>query len=75
MGTKPDGKDGLIFYKKFAELGPSIVKPFGWMILEVGFGEHPRKVESIFRNHGCYSLKTIKDYNGADRVLVIQNRS
>jgi len=70
-----DGKDGLIFYKKFAELGPSIVKPFGWMILEVGFGEHPRKVESIFRNHGCYSLKTIKDYNGADRVLVIQNRS
>ena len=70
-----DGEDGLIFYKKFAELGPSIVKPFGWMILEVGLGEHPRKVESIFRNHGFYSLKTIKDYNGADRVLVIQNRS
>ena len=47
-----DGKDGLIFYKKFAELGPSIVKPFGWMILEVGLGKHPRKVESIFKDHG-----------------------
>ena len=70
-----DGNDGLKFYKKFAELGPSIIKPFGWMILEVGLGEHPRKVESIFKDHGCYSLKTIKDYNGADRVLVIQNRS
>ena len=68
-----DGKDGLIFYKKFAELGPSIVKPFGWMILEVGLGEHPQKVESIFKDHGYYSMAIIKDYNGADRVMVIQN--
>ena len=70
-----DGGNGLTFYQRFAELGRSIVKPSGWMILEVGLGEHPKKVESIFKDHGYYSMAIIKDYNGADRVMVIQNHS
>ena len=70
-----DGGNGLTFYQRFAELGRSIVKPSGWMILEVGLGEHPKKVESIFKDHGYYSMVIIKDYNGADRVMVIQNHS
>ena len=70
-----DGSDGLTFYQRFAKLGRSIVKPSGWMILEVGLGEHPKKVESIFKNHGYNYLEIIKDYNGSDRVMLIQNCS
>jgi len=70
-----DGEEGLTFYYFFAKLGKFIIKPNGHMILEVGIGEHPKKVKSIFDEYGHYSLEIIKDYNGADRVMVIQNLS
>jgi len=68
-----DRKDGLIFYKRFAELAQSLVKPSGWMILEVGAGGHPKKVESIFRDHGFCNIEIINDYNGDNRVIAINN--
>ena len=70
-----DGEEGLIFYRFFAELGKFLINPNGHMILEVGIGDHPKNVKSIFDEYGNYSLEIIKDYNGADRVIVIQNLS
>ena len=67
-----DNSNGLSFYEKFAVLGKSIVKPSGCMILEVGNGNHPKKVERIFKDHGCYNSNLLKDFNGGDRVLVIE---
>ena len=67
-----DQKDGLIFYKRFAEVGKEVVKSSGWIILEVGLEDHPSAVKNIFSESGFPDTELIKDYNGDDRVLVIK---
>ena len=67
-----DQKDGLIFYKRFAEVGKEVVKSGGWIILEVGLEDHPSAVKNIFSESGFPDTQLIKDYNGDDRVLVIK---
>ncbi len=67
-----DFRDGLIFYHRFAELGRKIVEVNGWIILEVGFGNHPNKVLSIFKDSNYRNAKLIKDFNGDNRILIAQ---
>ncbi len=66
-----DQKDGLTFYKRFAEIGKDLVKSEGLMILEVGLGEHPNAVKNIFIESGYPNTELLKDYNDDDRVLLI----
>ena len=49
-----------------------IVKVNGWIILEVGFGNHPNKVLSIFKDSNYRNAKLIKDFNGDNRILIAQ---
>ena len=67
-----DEKDGLTFYQRFAEIGKDLVRTGGWMIMEVGLGDHPQKAKAIFESSGYAETKLIKDYNGDDRVLVVE---
>ena len=67
-----DKNNGFTFYKRFAEIGRTIIKPGGWFVLEVGMGDHPNMVQSIFTKFGYLNLELIKDYNGDNRVLVVQ---
>ncbi len=67
-----DFEDGLIFYHRLAELGRRIVKGNGWMILEVGLGNHPNEVLSIFKDSNYRNVKLVKDFNGDNRVLIAQ---
>lgn len=67
-----DEKDGLTFYKRFAEIGKELVKNGGCMILEVGLENHPNDVKKIFSESGYPETELIKDYNGDDRILVIK---
>ena len=67
-----DKNNGFTFYKRFAEIGRTLVKPGAWFVLEVGMGDHPSMVKSIFSNSGYLNLELIKDYNGDNRVLVVQ---
>ena len=66
-----DNKDGLTFYRRFAEVGKTLVKKGGSIILEVGLGNHPQKVKSVFENEDYTNIELLKDFNGADRVLVV----
>tara|TARA_B110000116_G_C16798269_1_gene568364 strand:+ start:3513 stop:4367 length:855 start_codon:yes stop_codon:yes gene_type:complete len=66
-----DKEDGLLFYRRFSELGRSLIKPGGSMILEVGAGMHPEKAKNIFLLSGYNNVELIKDYNDDNRVLVI----
>jgi release factor glutamine methyltransferase len=66
-----DQKDGLTFYKRFAEIGKDLVKSDRWIILEVGLGDHPNAVKNIFMESGYPDTELIKDYNGDDRVLLV----
>jgi release factor glutamine methyltransferase len=67
-----DERDGLTFYRRFAKIGKSLIKPGGSMVLEVGLGEHPSKAVDIFQSAGYTQLELIPDYNSDERVLKIQ---
>ena len=67
-----DYRDGLTFYKRFAEIAPKIIHNDSLLIFEVGLKEHPQKVYNIFSNQGYTNIELIKDYNGDDRVIVVQ---
>ena len=66
-----DENDGLTFYHRLAQVGNDLVKTGGWIILEVGLGDHPNNVKDIFMESGYSDTELIKDYNGDDRVLVV----
>ena len=69
-----DNNDGLMFYRKIAEIMPSILKGNGAAIMEVGIEDHPDKVENIFREKGFSEIKTKLDLNKDKRALVIKNK-
>lgn len=66
------GEDGLIFYRRIAEIGESILKEDGFIVLEIGFNQ-AEAIDNIFRTVGddYYSLQVIKDLSGLDRTIVI----
>ena len=67
-----DYGDGLIFYRRFADIAKFLLKPSGLIILEVGLGEHPAKVVNLFKESGYEKIELIKDYNNDQRILKIQ---
>lgn len=69
-----DNNDGLKFYRRFAEIMPSILKDNGMAIMEVGTEDHPDRVEEIFREYGFNDIRTELDLNKDKRALVIKNK-
>lgn len=67
-----DQHDGLSFYHRIASEAKSLIKPEGWIVLEVGLGSHPDKVKNIFQYAGFEQLEMIQDFNNDERVLKIQ---
>ena len=68
-----DGADGLIFYHRLASVASKILHSNGYLIMEVGQGNHPQKALKLFKNNAFVSNKLIQDYNGDDRVLKVQS--
>ena len=64
-----DGNDGLMFYKRISKLAPTIVKPGGQIVLEVGLNQHPTLVKNIFGVKPFTDLQIISDLNGDPRIL------
>ena len=69
-----DYNDGLKFYRRFAEIIPSILKDNGMAIMEVGAEDHPDRVEEIFCEYGFNDIRTELDLNKDKRALVIKNK-
>ena len=67
-----DGADGLTFYHRLASVASKILHSNGYLIMEVGQGNHPQKALKLFKNNAFASNKLIQDYNGDDRVLKVQ---
>ena len=65
-----DFEEGLNFYYRIAKVGRTLI-PNGIIILEVGLGNHPQKVFSLFKEAGFNQLELIKDYNNNERILKI----
>ena len=67
-----DFNDGLTFYKRISKIIPHILKDDSSCILELGLGNHPEKVLSIFKESGYSNMEIFDDYNGDKRVLSIK---
>lgn len=63
-----DGKDGLTFYRKIAQLAPELLRSGGWIFVETGF-QQAREVERIFRDVGAVELGVKKDLANIERVV------
>ncbi|GBD07218.1 Release factor glutamine methyltransferase [bacterium HR21] len=61
-----DGADGLLFYRRFAELFPSLLAPGGHFLLEVADGMATH-VAALFPGA---TLRIRRDYAGIERVLI-----
>ena len=68
-----DGADGLTYYHRLASVASKILHSNGYLIMEVGQGNHPQKALKLFKNNAFASNKLIQDYNGDDRVLKVQS--
>ena len=67
-----DFNDGLQFYTRFSDIGPLLIKKEGWMLLEVGLNDHPKKVMRLFKSKGFKDIDLLTDYNNNKRVLRVK---
>lgn len=66
------GGDGLHFTRGILSSCPKVLKPGGFLIIEIGFGQK-EALENCIMDLGAFSiLKVVKDYAGIERVLVAQ---
>ncbi len=68
------GKDGLLFYRAIAPDINRLLKPDGWLILEIG-SEQSEDVITIIEKSGIYKkVELINDLSGMPRVVKAQKR-
>ena len=58
-----DFDDGLTFYKRISKIIPHILKDDSLCILELGLGNHPEKVLSIFKESGYSDMEIFYNLN------------
>ena len=61
------GEDGLAFFRRLAELLPTLLKSGGWFAVEIGRGQE-RPVNAIFAGLN-YGLAVHKDMAGVPRII------
>ncbi|MBI4707052.1 MAG: peptide chain release factor N(5)-glutamine methyltransferase [Candidatus Omnitrophica bacterium] len=69
------GIDGLDFYRRIIMQSADYLKPGGFLIMEMGFGQC-KKVKEIFKiSENFEIIKIVKDYSNIDRVVVAKINS
>ena len=63
-----DSGDGLSFFRRIGETGARLLKPDGWLFVEIGFDQRGA-VCAIFGDLGYAQLRSFRDYAGIDRVI------
>jgi release factor glutamine methyltransferase len=69
-----DGKDGLEFYRRLAELAPLLLSDRGSILVEVGYGQ-AAAVRQIMEVSGCYDLTITRDLQSVPRVVAARCRA
>ena len=62
-------EDGLIFYKRFADIVPKLLKPGGHFAFEFGGKQQEKDVLNIFLAKNYTQLEIVQDYNGDPRII------
>lgn len=63
-----DEKDGLTFYRKYADIFPDMLNPKSYFILELGYNQK-MQVDEIFE-YKYYEKKFVQDFAQIDRYLI-----
>ncbi|MCE5301213.1 MAG: peptide chain release factor N(5)-glutamine methyltransferase [Spirochaetia bacterium] len=66
-----DGSTGYTFYTKFAQQGPDLLMPGGYLAMEIGDGMG-KNVRVMFENGKWEFVKAVKDFRGIERALVFR---
>ena len=61
------GEDGLMFYRRIAAISPSVLKPGGTLVLEIGYDE-AEDVCAILCEYG-FECSVTRDFGGNDRCV------
>ena len=65
-----DNDDGLSFYRRFAELGTSLLNESGYMFLEFGGAHQVVAISEIFESHQ-FNVKFHNDLQGDPRIVEV----
>jgi release factor glutamine methyltransferase len=61
------GDDGLDLYRRLIPEAFPLLKPNGWLVLEIGYGQQPA-IESLLESAGYREIHFIPDYQSIPRV-------
>jgi release factor glutamine methyltransferase len=62
------GPDGLNFYRRMAGAARQVLRPGGWLAVEVGRGQSAQ-VQAILRAEGCREVGARQDFAGIERLI------
>lgn len=65
------GKDGLDFYRRFADILYDSLTQNGWFVFEHGIGQRD-KIKHIFNNIQNIEVECFNDYSDIDRIIGIR---
>jgi release factor glutamine methyltransferase len=68
------GADGLAFFRRLAGGAAALLKPDGFLAVEVGVGQAGPVAALATPSTGLAAVETIKDYGGVERVVVFERR-
>lgn len=60
--------DPLVFYRRIAEIGRSVLKPGGGMYLEIN-PRHSEELRKLMEKEGMEEVEIVRDIHGKDRFL------
>jgi release factor glutamine methyltransferase len=64
-----DESDGLSIIRRIVEQAPEFLSPGGWLLLEIGFGQH-EKVAAMFDPESWPAVELLPDLQGIPRTVV-----
>ena len=65
------GEDGLVSYRRIAELAPFLLKEGGYILLECGIGQ-AQAVADIFMKNNLSFCKILKDLQNIERCVILK---
>ena len=66
------GRDGLFYYRKIINQAPVYLEDRGLLVLEIGDNQKPLVQEIFAQSERLSLIKTVRDYNDVERVVIAQ---
>ena len=68
------GREGLAALRRLVAEAPDVLRPRGWLVLEMGIGQGGAMVEAVRRRGAYDATDVVRDAAGIERVLAARRR-